>query len=41
MLGERKFRIVWVSKNNGVGMDTVKKYDKVVSYNGKEIVVTL
>jgi alpha-D-xyloside xylohydrolase len=41
MLGERKFRIVKVSTNNGVGMDTVKKYDKVVAYDGKEIVVKL
>ena len=36
MLGERKFNIVMVSTNNGAGMDTVKKYDKVVTYNGKK-----
>jgi alpha-D-xyloside xylohydrolase len=41
MLDERKFSIVWVSHNNGVGMDPVKKYDAVVTYNGKKVVVSL
>ena len=39
MLNDRKFNIVWVSKNKGVGMDTVVRYDKVVAYDGKEVVV--
>ena len=37
MLAERKFRIVKVSKTNGIGMEKVKKYDKVVTYDGKKI----
>jgi alpha-D-xyloside xylohydrolase len=41
MLGKRKFRIVMVSTNNGVGMDTVKKCDKVVTYDGKKTMVGL
>ena len=41
MLTERKFRIVKVSKNNGVGLDTVEKYNKVITYNGKKIVIKL
>jgi len=41
MLTERKFNIVRVSKNNGVGMDTAQKYDKVITYNGKKVVVKL
>jgi alpha-D-xyloside xylohydrolase len=41
MLNERKFSIVWVFKNNGVGMDPVEKYDNVVTYNGKKVVVKL
>ena len=39
MLEERKFNIVKVSQNNGIGMNVVKKYDRVVTYNGKELVV--
>ena len=41
MLNERKFRIVRVSRNNGMGMNTVNEYDKIVTYNGKEVVVKL
>ena len=41
MLGERTFNIVKVSGNNGVGIDAVNKYDKVVNYDGKKIVVKL
>ena len=41
MLNERKFCIVRVSKNNGVGMDPVKKYDEVVTYSGKKVRVKL
>ena len=41
MLTERTFNIVRVGAKKGAGMDMVKKYDKVVAYNGKEIVVTL
>jgi alpha-D-xyloside xylohydrolase len=39
MLNERKFNITWVSKNNSVGMDPVKKYDAIITYNGKKVEV--
>jgi alpha-D-xyloside xylohydrolase len=41
MLNERKFSIVQVSENNGVGMDPVRKYDAVVTYKGKKVVVQI
>jgi alpha-D-xyloside xylohydrolase len=39
MLGERKFNIVMVGLNKGVGENTVDQADKVVSYTGKKMVV--
>ncbi len=41
MLNERKFNIVKVSRDNGIGMSAVEKYDKVVTYNGKKIEIKL
>jgi alpha-D-xyloside xylohydrolase len=41
MLTERKFNIVKVAAGKGTGMDTVKTYDKVVTYKGKKVVVNL
>ena len=41
MITEHKFNIVKVSENNGVGINAVKKYDKVVNYDGKKIIVKL
>jgi alpha-D-xyloside xylohydrolase len=41
MLNERKFNIVIISENDGIGMEKVKKYDKVVTYYGKKVVVKL
>ncbi len=41
MLKERHFRIVKVSPNKGYGMDTIQKYDKVVTYDGNQIIVRL
>ncbi len=41
MLKERAFRIVKVTENNGLGMDSVDEYDKVVSYNGKKALIHL
>jgi len=41
MLAERKFNIVLVSKNKGIGMDKVEKFDKEVVYSGKKSVVKL
>lgn len=41
MLTTRKFNILKVSSGRGTGMDAVKKYDKVVTYKGKKVVVKL
>ena len=41
MLNERRFNIVKVSRDNGIGMQDVEKYDKVVAYYGKKIEVKL
>jgi alpha-D-xyloside xylohydrolase len=41
MLNERKFNIVLVSKNKGAGMDTVEKFDRVITYNGKKVGIKL
>jgi alpha-D-xyloside xylohydrolase len=41
MIKERKFRIVKVAKNKGIGMNAIEKYDKVVTYNGQKIVINL
>jgi alpha-D-xyloside xylohydrolase len=41
MLAERKFNIVLVGKNKGIGDGTTDKFDKVVSYSGKRMVVKL
>ena len=41
MLTERKFNIVKVSSDNGTGMDAVKKYNTVVDYKGKKVMVKL
>ena len=41
MLNTRTFRIVNVSSNKGIGMDTVEKYDKIITYDGKKVVVKM
>lgn len=41
MLNDRKFSITKVFKNTGVGMETVEKYDRVVTYNGRRVLVKL
>ena len=41
MLSKRKFSIVKVSINNGTGMEIISKYDKIVTYDGKEVSVEL
>jgi alpha-D-xyloside xylohydrolase len=41
MLNERKFNIVFVSRNKGTGMNKVDKFDKEVTYTGKQVVVKL
>jgi alpha-D-xyloside xylohydrolase len=41
MLTERKFNIIEVAPGTGTGMDTVKTYDKVVTYKGTKVEVNL
>jgi len=41
MIKERKFNIVKVTSGNGTGMDTVQKYNTVVDYKGKKVIVKL
>ena len=41
MLPERKFNIVRVIPGNGTGFDTSIKYDKIVDYTGKKVVIRL
>ena len=41
LLTERKFNIVKVAKSRGSGMEVIDKYDNVVTYNGKKVVVKL
>ena len=41
MLSDRKFNIVKVSKGNGIGMDAVKMFNKVIDYNGTKVIVKL
>jgi alpha-D-xyloside xylohydrolase len=41
VLAERKFNIVKVSQNNGVGDIPVEMFDKTVSYNGKKTSIEL
>ncbi len=41
MLNERKFNIVYVNKNRGVGMRTAAAPDRQVMYNGKRVVVKM
>jgi alpha-D-xyloside xylohydrolase len=39
MINERKFNIVFVEKGRGVGMERAEKFDNVVNYSGKKVVV--
>ena len=41
MLAERKFNIVFVGKNNGVGINNVEAPGKVVNYSGGKVVIKL
>ncbi|MGA9295032.1 MAG: DUF5110 domain-containing protein, partial [Ignavibacteriaceae bacterium] len=41
MLSEHKFNIIMVNKNNGVGIDNMKKFNKEIKYAGKKMVVKL
>jgi alpha-D-xyloside xylohydrolase len=39
MLKKRTFRIIWVEKGHGTGMEPEQNADKVVKYSGKEVKV--
>jgi alpha-D-xyloside xylohydrolase len=39
MLDERKFNIVVVGKNKGIGINPVEKFDEVLIYKGKKVIV--
>jgi alpha-D-xyloside xylohydrolase len=39
MLNDRKFRIVRVTEAKGAGMETVEKFDRVVSYSGSKVIL--
>jgi hypothetical protein len=41
MIKERKFNIIKVTTGNGTGMDAVQKYNTVVDYKGKKVLVKL
>jgi alpha-D-xyloside xylohydrolase len=41
MLAERKFNIVIVEKNKGVGINSAEKFDKEITYKGNEAIVKL
>ena len=41
MLTERSFNIVKVCNDKGTGINTVQKYEKVVSYKGEKIIIKL
>jgi alpha-D-xyloside xylohydrolase len=41
MIKERKFNIILVSENRGTGTGIIEKYDNVVTYSGKKVVVRL
>ncbi len=41
MIKERKFSIILVSENKGTGTGIIDKYDSIVAYSGKKVVVKL
>jgi alpha-D-xyloside xylohydrolase len=41
MLSERKFNIVLVSGNKGIGMDVTEAFDRTITYKGKKLVTKL
>ncbi|MGB8359164.1 MAG: DUF5110 domain-containing protein, partial [Bacteroidales bacterium] len=41
MLPERKFNILKVTSDNGTGMDAVQKFNTVVDYKGKKVMIKL
>jgi len=41
MPAARNFNIVLVAKNKGTGTDAVEKFDKILIYKGKKVIVRL
>ena len=41
MLSDRRFNIVLVTKDNGIGVEAVKDFNKKIDYSGKKVVVKL
>lgn len=41
MMKERKFRIVKVSRVNGIGMEPVEQVDQTITYDGGKVTVKL
>ena len=41
VMKERKFRIVKVTKDKGLGMEPVEQVDQVIAYNGEKVTVKL
>jgi alpha-D-xyloside xylohydrolase len=41
MIKERKFNVIKVTSDNGTGMDADQKYNTVVDYKGKKVIVKL
>lgn len=41
MLKKRKFRIVIVGEDKGVGVDASTEFDKIIGYNGRQVTVQL
>lgn len=40
MMNDRKFNIVFVSKDKGTGIELTKKYDNIVNYAGKKLIIS-
>jgi hypothetical protein len=38
---ERNFNIILVAKDKGTGTDAVEKFDKILIYKGKKVIVRL
>ncbi len=39
MINDRRFNIVFVGKNKGTGNEAIEKFDKMVNYSGKNMVI--
>jgi len=41
MINDRKFRIVLVTPGKGTGTDSIKNYDKIVTYSGEKVIIKM